>query len=1630
MKTNFKRFMAMMLACLMVFGTFSSMVTAIDQDTCNHSWVNYGEDAVVDPTCEEKGYTWIICEHCNKRDIKDITDALGHDYEEVTVDPTCQADGSYTKTCTRCGDVVADEVIEATQNTIVNRDGSITVEDGCQEHGYGHHYEWVQVNEAKCGEIAEYWLMCTESVEKGNALPNGEKVCGFNYYGRNPDGSYAEGVIYEVKTHNFTQYDRTELLQEPTCAEFGILRVFCTEGCDEYVDVKVAKLAHTVVNHDAKAPTCTEIGWNAYETCEKCDYTTYVELGVIPHDYEIVTTTATCTTEGYTTYTCACGDTYTDNVKRPLGHAKRVEITKAPTCTENGVETWYCWRCDVVLGGRDLPATGHDWSDWTNTEGNCQTEATATRTCRTCNETDTETFEKGDHTKPAAEFITATVVKDPANRENSYCAIVYVCVICEEAITEKVDHRDMTYGEIQKYPTCTEEGVKADYCGACGYYKATFTEPTKHNYVETVVRPTCTEQGYSTFRCENVDLNTGAVCGDELAKGNYVPALGHAKRVEITKAPTCTENGEEVWYCWRCPAIIGGRDLPAFGHTAEEDDGDCTTAVHCATCDSVVVAAKDQHTPNTDSTDCTVEVSCTDCEEVLREATQHVPGPAATCKADQICTVCNKVLVEKSPNFHPQDDSVCGIAITRWPTCTEGAAGTLFCHLCATQDQELDWNTVKDNQGDYAEWIVELLKPEGHNLVQVKAKEATCQEAGYKAYEYCTKCDYTTYEATNIAPDNHSALGYHPKAVKKELNGVEMGWARTPSCYADGLVWYYCSDCAAKKGATYNGWTETVVGSIMDCHEDIANYGTELTEMEIFSTCSVAGKKFYKCTHEYDTCDTIKVVENGVVVGFDYRYSTYTCDEIISIDQPLAAHTFGIVNGLTFATCTAGATVDAKCLYCDYNFTVEEFNRYTGLNLSADALGHSYTSVDVAPTCTEAGYTLYTCSVCGYSYTEEGDKATEHKYDKVVTAPTCDEIGFTTYTCSVCGDIYVADEVAAKGHKYVDTVVAPTCTEAGYTDHICSVCGEAYTDTEVTALGHEEVVIFHDSTCTLEGSKLIYCANCTYHELTVIEPKGHDYVNHNGQAPTCTAPGWEDYQTCTRCDYTTYKVISATGHTPYEWNWSKVCNDPEHCYAPTCTENGRGVGRLCVTCGECVNEIGVDHAEIPAFGKDHAWRTMYQESTCTEFGFTYTICVQCGIGHGVDNVAGVITNYVPATGHDMKQDGVQAPTCTEDGWYYEYCDNGCGLNNVIGEAIPATGHDVPEHSYTDDKGNVQYYDEFVACKNNCGEKLPAHTDAEGNNVYERRYEVKYAEVMVDGQSFCRVTTYVIGYCDACEYKTVENIFITLGGHKNVVVDEQIPTNTEDGYTTTRCENCGGNEQTTEYDALLENKVVFDTEIYASDVNGNAMGDGSMIVNGGYMAVKVNMSGANVDIWSIYFDLVFDAEKLEFVGALDDNGFSNSYNAVGSTLRVASNYGFENLTFTGENETFVTLIFAVKVTAYADAANILADQFTFDKTQVLDLAKAPVDATFNEIGETLIWKAADLDESGHFFGMGDANELMALMQSRGSYDARADIDWDGDVDVDDFILIKEIIMNDNLVYGIYEDILSNPANYLG
>ena len=141
---------------------------------------------------------------------------------------------------------------------------------------------------------------------------------------------------------------------------------------------------HDLEQHAAKAPTCTEIGWNAYETCKNCDYTTYAELPALKHDLVYYKAKdPTCTEPGCDAYeTCSRCD-YTTYVERPaLKHYLRQRVIKAPTCTEMGWAYETCSRCDYTTYA-ELPALNHDYQAVT-VEPTCETDGYTIFTCSRC----------------------------------------------------------------------------------------------------------------------------------------------------------------------------------------------------------------------------------------------------------------------------------------------------------------------------------------------------------------------------------------------------------------------------------------------------------------------------------------------------------------------------------------------------------------------------------------------------------------------------------------------------------------------------------------------------------------------------------------------------------------------------------------------------------------------------------------------------------------------------------------------------------------------------------------------------------------------------------------------------------------------------------------------------------------------------------------------------------------------------------------------------------------------------------------------------------------------------------------------------------------------------------------------
>ena len=84
--------------------------------------------------------------------------------------------------------------------------------------------------------------------------------------------------------------------------------------------------------------------------------------------------------------------------------------------------------------------------------------------------------------------------------------------------------------------------------------------------------------------------------------------------------------------------------------------------------------------------------------------------------------------------------------------------------------------------------------------------------------------------------------------------------------------------------------------------------------------------------------------------------------------------------------------------------------------------------------------------ICERNFVTEGQVVCKHTYDAVTTAPGCEASGFTVYTCTLCGESYTADETDPLGHSYVYAVAqAPTPEAAGSLTGSCANCGSEST---------------------------------------------------------------------------------------------------------------------------------------------------------------------------------------------------------------------------------------------------------------------------------------------------------------------------------------------------------------------------------------------------------------------------------------------------------------------------------------------------------------------------------------------------------------------------------------------------------
>lgn len=445
--------------------------------------------------------------------------------------------------------------------------------------------------------------------------------------------------------------------------------------------------------------------------------------------------------------------------------------------------------------------------------------------------------------------------------------------------------------------------------------------------------------------------------------------------------------------------------------------------------------------------------------------------------------------------------------------------------------------------------------------------DATCAEAGSVSY-VCANCG-------EEAVDEIPATGDH-------TYGYDV---KDATCTENAKVGHICSVCKA---------------------EDPENSAEEVPD-------SVLG-------HEYESAVTTEAscTENGVIT-----YSCVRCDDSYTEEIDALGHKMG-ESAVLPADCENN---EREVVYCSVCEEIMDTNDLYLEGVGAPATGHTWG--DFAEN--GDGTHSRVCATCG------GADGHDCEYEEVVTPATCSTYETTTYTCTVCGYEFTettGEEYDADVHVYGEAIVkAETCTVNGIGKKVC-VCG-ATDGYYVIKAAHvwNDVAVITAADCTNAGAGTKTCSVCSVVEEVIIDALGHDAEWVTLEAETCGTAGSE-IQMCTRCliEIGEAQEIPATG----EHNYAELVIDAD-CLNPA------KVGMICTVCA--AEKEGAVEFVGEALGHDYV-SAVTTEATCIEAGeMTYT-CSRCEESY---------TEEIPSLGHKTGEGAVLPADCENNEREVIYC---------------------------------------------------------------------------------------------------------------------------------------------------------------------------------------------------------------------------------------------------------------------------------------------------------------------------------------------------------------------------------------
>ena len=476
-----------------------------------------------------------ICEKCGAE-----YDIPGHDWGAWT--PNYASNGTHTRRCKRCN---AEETGSCSGGYATC--DTLGMCNTCGGSYYGGH-AWGEWSSAGNGTHTRSCTNYCREVDTAKCT-GGKATCSAKAVCEVCGGEYGEK---DPNNHDLVQH----AAKAPTCTEKGWNAYETCSRCNYTTYAELPALKHYLVYYKAKDPTCTEPGCDAYETCSRCDHTTYVERPALKHDLrQRVIKAPTCTQMGWAYETCSRCDYSATPLLPVLNHDLKQHAAKAPTCTEKGWDAYdTCSRCDYTTYA-ELPALNHDLVNHDAKAPTC-TEIgwDAYETCSRCDYTTRKELPALNHdlVQHAAKAPTCTEIGWDAYDTCSRCD--YTTTYVElPALNHALEQHEA------QAPTCTEIGWDAyETCSRCDYTTRKELPALNHALEQHAAQaPTCTEIGWDAYEtCSRCDYTTR----------KELPALNHALEQHAAKAPTCTEIGWDAYEtCSRCDYTTYA-ELPILGH--------------------------------------------------------------------------------------------------------------------------------------------------------------------------------------------------------------------------------------------------------------------------------------------------------------------------------------------------------------------------------------------------------------------------------------------------------------------------------------------------------------------------------------------------------------------------------------------------------------------------------------------------------------------------------------------------------------------------------------------------------------------------------------------------------------------------------------------------------------------------------------------------------------------------------------------------------------------------------------------------------------------------------------------------------------------------------------------------------